>query len=101
MLVEPTSSHTFTRQGKDVMLIAYTSKRIRVVVAFVDTASPYASTARDAVIARNFRFSAWFTGLHLVIPAVFVNQNFICLLRPYRLSACPHLGGRRINGYWR
>jgi hypothetical protein len=100
ILVELASSHAFIRR-KDGMLIAYTCERIRVVVAFVDTASPYASAARNAVIARNLRLSAWFTGLPLVIPAVFVDQDSICLLRRYQSSASLHLGGTgRMNEYW-
>lgn len=74
-------------------LFAYTCKRVRVIVAFVNTSPPYTSSARNSVIARNFRLSAWLAGLHFMISTVSSNEDLIRTLHSYRPPARPHVDG--------
>jgi hypothetical protein len=71
-----------------------------VIVAFIIAPSPNTSTAWDSVIARDFRLSAWFTGLHLAIPAILVNKDLMCWLQPCCASSISHVDGIHGEEVW-
>jgi hypothetical protein len=84
--------YSYTQSGMEC-LFAYTSQRVRVIVAFVNTSPPYTSSARNSVIARDFRLSAWFAGLHFMISTVSSNEDLIRTLHSYRPPVRPHVDG--------